>query len=594
MRCPTALLLLTATSSSAALLPTSSSLAAAQLRHDWRSAFATQPLEFSRLSLRVDGVLPEELRGGTFFKNAPARFERGGIEYAHWLDGDGYVTSLALDDGMATWSARYVRTDAFDNEDASDAVEWRTTFGTQKPGGVLANAMDIKLKSPANTNVMLFGDKLYALWEAGPPYALDPHTLECQGASDLGGRLRLSSSHGALPGTVGVAAVDRLLEAAGLLTDACSAHPREDARDRQNTVAWSWRQRLVGEPAIEVALHNLPMAHASDDDEATAAPAEPVTSTLHGVAFAPHDMALSRARALFVASPTRVDILPFILGIRGPAQCSVFDKAATLPAGSTSYIHVVPRTDGNGQLDGAGGHREALAVAIGQPFHPVHSCNAWDDESDGSRVQLLVSCWPPAAVRRLAFVGSSLLGSWEELRDGDFSGVPMTNLVRFEIDTRSERVISHAILADGAQLDHPKVHPRVHTRESRFVFATLGRHDNGGDEDATPRPPQSFGCVDLAAAGGSGELVDAWHAGPRRLVDEATLVAMAPADASEDVDERAVWLIAPIFDGETRTTSYVVLDGRRLSDGPVCELHLPEGTFVPWGLHGCWQEPASS
>ena len=112
--CPTARLL-TATSSSAALLPTSSSLAA-QLRQDWRSAFATQPLEFSRLSLRIDGVLPEELRGGTFFKNAPARFERGGIEYAHWLDGDGYVTSLALDDGMATWSARYVRTDAFDNE----------------------------------------------------------------------------------------------------------------------------------------------------------------------------------------------------------------------------------------------------------------------------------------------------------------------------------------------------------------------------------------------------------------------------------------------------------------------------------------------
>ena len=71
-------------------------------------------------------------------------------------------------------------------------------------------------------------------------------------------------------------------------------------------------------------------------------------------------------------------------------------------------------------------------------------------------------------------------------------------------------------------------------------------------------------------------------------------VAMALADASEDVDERAVWLIAPIFDGETRTTSYVVLDGRRLSAGPVCELHLPEGTFVPWGLHGCWQEPASS
>ena len=50
-----------------------------------------------------------------------------------------------------------------------------------------------------------------------------------------------------------------------------------------------------------------------------------------------------------------------------------------------------------------------------------------------------------------------------------------------------------------------------------------------------------------------------------------------------------MWLIAPVFDASTQTTSYVILDGRDLGKGPVCELALPEGTFVPWGLHGAWR-----
>jgi carotenoid cleavage dioxygenase-like enzyme len=282
-----------------------------------------------------------------------------------------------------------------------------------------------------------------------------------------------------------------------------------------------------------------------------------------------------------MAAPTRVDILPFIAGLIGPAQCTVFDAAKTLGADGTSHIHLVDRRAGGAKGD-------ALRVAIGAPYHPVHCANAWDGARPGGagssdRVHLLASCWPPAAVRRLAESGSSLLGSWEDLRDGDFSDVPMTNLCRFVVDLNSSSVIEHTILASGCQLDHPKVNPQWTTTDSRFVFGTLGRHDNGGDEDATPLPPQSFGCVDVSADNGEGVLVDSWHAGERRLVDEATVVPM-PATG----DERAVWLIAPIFDGETRTTSYVVLDGRRLSEGPVCELGLPDGIFIPWALHGTW------
>ena len=35
----------------------------------------------------------------------------------------------------------------------------------QRAGGALTNAFDLKLKNPANTNVLAWGNRLFALWE---------------------------------------------------------------------------------------------------------------------------------------------------------------------------------------------------------------------------------------------------------------------------------------------------------------------------------------------------------------------------------------------------------------------------------------------
>lgn len=55
-------------------------------------------------------------------------------------------------------------------EQAAGQPVFRATFGTARPGGPLRNALDIELKNPANTNVLLWGDvphtRLLALWEA--------------------------------------------------------------------------------------------------------------------------------------------------------------------------------------------------------------------------------------------------------------------------------------------------------------------------------------------------------------------------------------------------------------------------------------------
>ena len=108
-----------------------------------------------------------------------------------------------------------------------------------------------------------------------------------------------------------------------------------------------------------------------------------------------------------------------------------------------------------------------------------------------------------------------------------------------------------------------------------------------------PVPTQSFVVVDVGSP--RGDIVDSWHAGTRRIVDEATLVARAGGGGGGGGGgdaEREAWLIAPVFDGATRTTSYVILDAANLSAGPVCELPLP--THVPWALHGAWAETNGS
>ncbi|KAL1524418.1 hypothetical protein AB1Y20_019313 [Prymnesium parvum] len=535
---------------------------------DWRAAFHTQPEEFLSAAVRVRGAAPLELRAGVFYKNGPARFARGGTEYAHWLDGDGYVTSLRLlADGTALWSGRYVATEAYAAEAAADEVLLRTTFGTALPGGVARNCLRLRLKSPANTAVVAMpgSGALLALWEAGPPYELDAESLACRGPSDLGGRLALSPTHGALPATTQLPWLDALLERAGWLCDACAAHPRADPAGA--TVFWSWRQRLLGRPAIEVALHQLPHRPAPSGEACTR------RAVLRDVPFAPHDMALGGRYAAFITCCTSVAILPFIAGLKGPAQCTTFDGAA-LAAGEGSKLHLIPRRE----ADGSG----AAVFNIGEPFHAVHHANAWESDLGHPLVHVVSTCWPPAAVRRMGRSGQDLLGSWAELRGGNFEGVPTTNLVWFTLNV-SSGVVEHRILANGAQLDHPKVHPNWETRECRFVWATMGRRDDGGSDDATPSAPQSFACVDLH----SNTVVDSWYAGRRRLVDEATIVPRLTYDDNRHCDgERDAWLIAPIFDGSTRKSTYVVLDAANLAAGPVCEVELP--TFIPWGLHGSW------
>lgn len=144
---------------------------------------------------RVEGEIPAFLRG-TYYLNGPARFERSGQPYRHWLDGDGMVCALRFGEEGARLTARYVRGTRLAEEEAAGRPLYRS-FGTAFPDDRLVRG--VALESPLNVSVYTFGGRLLAFGEQGLPWELDPETLETRGPFAFGGALNALSPFAAHP-----------------------------------------------------------------------------------------------------------------------------------------------------------------------------------------------------------------------------------------------------------------------------------------------------------------------------------------------------------------------------------------------------------
>lgn len=144
----------------------------------------------------VAGDLPADLVG-TFYRNGPGRQKIGGKAYGHWFDGDGMLCAFTFDGQAAHFRNRYVRTPKYVDETREQAIRYRG-FGTQKPGGLLANIGRMPA-NPANTNTIEHGGRLLALNEGGKPWQLQPGDLSTVGECTFDGVLKGSevfSAHG--------------------------------------------------------------------------------------------------------------------------------------------------------------------------------------------------------------------------------------------------------------------------------------------------------------------------------------------------------------------------------------------------------------
>jgi all-trans-8'-apo-beta-carotenal 15,15'-oxygenase len=148
----------------------------------------TVTTEFTERPLPIEGSVPPAI-DGVYFRNGAGRFERGGRRYAHPFDGDGHVTRLEIGPTGVRYTNRFVRTREFVVEERSGRMRYRA-FGTNLPGGLLANLFRMRFKNAANTSVRWHAGRLLALWEGGPPHRVDPATLATLGPESFGGRLR--------------------------------------------------------------------------------------------------------------------------------------------------------------------------------------------------------------------------------------------------------------------------------------------------------------------------------------------------------------------------------------------------------------------
>ncbi|MBD2258201.1 carotenoid oxygenase family protein [Pseudanabaena sp. FACHB-2040] len=266
---------------------------------DWQGGYRSQPQEFAYWIEDIEGQIPADLEG-TLFRNGPGLLDVGGYPVKHPFDGDGLINSIAFKQGRAFFRSRYIRTEGYVAEQKQGKPVFRGVFGTQKPGGVLANAFDLKLKNIANTHVVYWGGKLLALWEAAEPHRLDPQTLETIGLDDLEDQIA--------PG------------------GAFTAHPKFDPGHH------SGQPRMVGFSVKSGVSSTITLYEFDLDGK----PLSSHSHTVPGFAFL-HDFAITPNYAIFFQNPVTLNPLPYVLGFKGAAECIAFNEKAP------TKIVVIPR-----------------------------------------------------------------------------------------------------------------------------------------------------------------------------------------------------------------------------------------------------------
>jgi all-trans-8'-apo-beta-carotenal 15,15'-oxygenase len=124
----------------------------------------------------VKGRIPRDLQG-VFYRNGPGRFELGGERYHHWFDGDGFAQRWQISGGKVSHRGRFVRTQKFIDESEAGQFLY-PAFGTWIGRRGAKNNDTI---NAANTNLLPFNGRVYALWEGGSATEVDAVTLDTVG-----------------------------------------------------------------------------------------------------------------------------------------------------------------------------------------------------------------------------------------------------------------------------------------------------------------------------------------------------------------------------------------------------------------------------
>lgn len=175
-------------------------------------------IEGDILDLEIEGEIPAAMNG-TFHRVHPdGQFPP---KYAddQFFNGDGMVSLFHFHDGKVDFRQRYAQTDKWKVERAAG----KSLFGAYRNPLTDDDSVKGMIRGTANTNVMVHAGKLYAMKEDSPVLIMDPLSLETEGYSNFGGKLKNQTfnAHAKIdPGTGNLCTFG--YAAKGLLTTDCS------------------------------------------------------------------------------------------------------------------------------------------------------------------------------------------------------------------------------------------------------------------------------------------------------------------------------------------------------------------------------------
>ncbi|MGA1408424.1 MAG: carotenoid oxygenase family protein [Prochlorotrichaceae cyanobacterium] len=397
----------------------SSPLAPSYSRADWQGGYVSQPQEMEYPITDIEGQVPPDLKG-TLFRNGPGLLDIHGQRIHHPFDGDGMVCQFTLQNGAVHFRNRYVRTEEYVAEQAAGKILYRGVFGTQKPGGWLANIFDLKMKKIANTNVLYWNDRLWALWEGSEPYRLDPHTLE----------------------TLGIDRLDGLLAENQPFT----AHPRIDP----GSPSTNGEPRLVAfsvktGPSSSITIYEF---------DPRGQVVQQQTRTIPGFAFL-HDFALTEHYCIFFQNPVTLNPLPFLFGLQGPGQCLRFQKQQPTKA------IVIPRDPA-----------QAMQVLETEACFVFHHANAFEVPNPDHPSGL-----PNLLVDSICYDSLPVVNPKADYLDIDFDQLDPGLLWRSTLNLQAQTV-ERRCWSDRC-VEFPSLQPALVGKRARYYYMGAAHHPQG-------------------------------------------------------------------------------------------------------------------
>ncbi|PKI56630.1 hypothetical protein CRG98_023013 [Punica granatum] len=553
---------------------------------DYQFLFVSQRSETAEpIMLRtLNGAVPADFPQGTYYLAGPGLFKDDHGSTVHPLDGHGYLRAFTLGGkaGKVGFMARYVRTEAQEEEHDAVSGSWRFTyrgpFSVLKAGRKVGNTK--VMKNVANTSVLRWGGKLLCLWEGGEPYEVEPSTLDTVGKFNVTGR-------GGHSPTAGSGGGSRVWDAAAsvlkpILYGVFKMPPKrmlshykvDPKRNRLLTISCNAEDMLL--PRSNFTFYEF-------DSEFKMVQKREFTIPDHLMI---HDWAFTDTHYILFGNRIKLDPLGSLGAISGLSP--MISALSVNPSKPTSPIYLLPRYPSD-RSNRATERDWSVPIEVPSQLWLLHVGNAFEtiNEDEGTmeiKLQAAACSYDWFNFQKLFgynWLSGKLDPSIMNIDKGE-TELMLPHLIQVSINLDAygncEKCGVEPLGSWRKSSDFPVINPAFSSVRNRYIYAGT----SSGCRRTLPHFPfDSVVKIDTLT-----KYKRTWSAGNRRFIGEPIFVPKETAGEGEDEG----YILVVEYAVSIQRCYLVILDPKRIGevDAAVARFEVPKHLNFPLGFHGFW------